>query len=85
MAYMLDSDWLKKFLLRSDWLPTDVALFTTDISSHLSIAVYCAENWKLLLAPTFLQFPCVRSKKISTKGGQARTQVGFQFSHFSYH
>ena len=29
MTYMLDSDWLKKFLLRSDWLPTDVALFTT--------------------------------------------------------
>ena len=29
MTYMLDSYWLKKFLLRSDWLPTDVALFTT--------------------------------------------------------
>ena len=31
MTYMLDSDWLKKFLLRSDWLPTEVALYTTDI------------------------------------------------------
>ena len=30
MTYMLDSDWLKKFLLRSDWLPTEVALYTTN-------------------------------------------------------
>ena len=29
MAYMLDSDWLKKFLLRSDWLGPSVALYTT--------------------------------------------------------
>ena len=41
----------------------------------LSIAVYCAENWKLLLAPTLLHFSYVRSKKKSTKGGHARTQV----------
>ena len=54
-----------------------------DISSHLSIAVYCAENWKLLLARTVLHFSWVRSKKISTKGGQARMQESFQFSHFS--
>lgn len=27
-----------------------------DISSHLSVAVYCAENWKLLLARTLLRF-----------------------------
>ena len=56
-----------------------------DISSHLSIAVYCAENWKLSLARTLLHFSCVRSKKISTKGAQARTHVTFQFSHLSYH
>ena len=31
MTYMLDSDWLKKFLLRSDWLPTEVALCTTHV------------------------------------------------------
>ena len=30
MTFMLDSDWLKKFLLRSDWLPTEVALYTTN-------------------------------------------------------
>ena len=30
MTYMLDSDWLKQFLLRSDWLPTEVALYTTN-------------------------------------------------------
>ena len=29
MTYMLDSDWLKNPLLRSDWLPTEVALYTT--------------------------------------------------------
>ena len=29
MTYMLDSDWLKKFLLRSDWLGPIVALYTT--------------------------------------------------------
>ena len=29
MTYMLDSDWLKKNLLRSDWLPTRVACITT--------------------------------------------------------
>ena len=31
MAYMLDSDWLKKFLLRSDWLGPSVALYTTGL------------------------------------------------------
>ena len=31
MTYMLDSDWLKKFLLCSDWLPTEVALITTKV------------------------------------------------------
>ena len=31
MAYMLDSDWLKKFLLRSDWLGPSVALYTTTL------------------------------------------------------
>ena len=31
MAYMLDSDWLKKFLLRSDWLGPSVALYTTTV------------------------------------------------------
>ena len=29
MTHMLDSDWLKNFLLRSDWLPTEVAMYTT--------------------------------------------------------
>ena len=38
-----------------------------DISSYLSIAVYCAENWKLLLARTLLHFSCVRSKKFGQK------------------
>ena len=35
MTYMLDSDWLKKFLLRSDWLPTEVALITTNFIPNL--------------------------------------------------
>ena len=55
-----------------------------DISCHSSIAVCWAENWKLLLAHILLRFYCVAFKKISTKGGQARMQVSFQFSHFSY-
>ena len=29
MTYMLDSDWLKKFLLRSDWSGPIVTLITT--------------------------------------------------------
>ena len=33
MGYMLDSDWLKKILLRSDWLGPSVASFTTEINS----------------------------------------------------
>ena len=37
MTYMLDSDWLKKFLLRSDWLPTEVALITTSIYSWFCV------------------------------------------------
>ena len=48
-----------------------------DISSQISIAVYCAENWKMLLARIH-HFSCVRSK-----GGQARTQVGFQLFDYS--
>ena len=61
-----------------------------DISSHLSIAVYCAENWKLLLARILFRFSCVRSKNNSTKDGQARTQVSFQcnfliFRTISFH
>ena len=55
-----------------------------DICSHISIAVYRAENWKLLLVRILIPFTCRRSKKVSTKGGEARTQVSFQFSHFSY-
>ena len=31
---MRDSDWSKKFLLRSDWLLPVVALLTTPSSSH---------------------------------------------------
>ena len=30
MTYMLDSDWLKNPLLRSDWLGPEVAIYTTD-------------------------------------------------------
>ena len=51
--------------------------------SHLRIAVYCAENWKLLLAG-ILHFSCMCANKILTKGGQAQMQESFQFSHFSY-
>ena len=51
--------------------------------AHLSIAVYCAENWKLLLAGILLHFSCMCANKILTKGGQAQMQVSFQFSHFS--
>ena len=42
MTYMLDSDWLKKNLLRSDWLPTRVACITTRDNrvwnSHFSLS-----------------------------------------------
>ena len=31
---MLDSDWLKKFLLRSDWLGPGIAYMTTSIISE---------------------------------------------------
>ena len=48
MTYMLDSDWLKKFLLRSDWLTTEVALYTTNdvemILKNLSIVAYHQPN-----------------------------------------
>ena len=37
MTHMLDSDWMKKFLLRSDWLPTEVVLCTTGVSTQTSI------------------------------------------------
>ena len=36
MGEMRDSDWLKKFLLRCDWLPIIVAIMTTTrIHSYL--------------------------------------------------
>ena len=57
MTYMLDSDWLKKFLLRSDWLPTRVACITT-IALKKSIFDFHFSLWKLtfdidLLFPKF--------------------------------
>ena len=35
MTYMLDSDWLKKFLLRSDWSIPKGAIYTTALASNL--------------------------------------------------
>ena len=54
-----------------------------DISSQKSIAVYCAENWKMLLARIHL-FLRTFIKKL-TKGDQTRAQVGFQLFDYSSH
>ena len=60
-----------------------------DISSQKSIAVYCAENWTMLLArqysPFFLRTFIKKKKKKLTKGDQARTKVGFQLFDYSSH
>ena len=32
MGEILDSDWLRANLLRSDWLPTNVATITTNVN-----------------------------------------------------
>ena len=47
MTYMLDSDWLKKFLLRSDWLPTEVALCTTNVRKTSMVFKLVIESWGL--------------------------------------
>ena len=44
---MLDSDWLKKILLRSDWLPLSIACLTTRDLVYLFHCMYLA-------APSFL-------------------------------
>ena len=36
MGEMRDSDWSRKILLRSDWLPTSVALYTTGMLVHFN-------------------------------------------------
>ena len=36
MGEMRDSDWSRQNLLRSDWLPPSVALYTTNILSYNS-------------------------------------------------
>ena len=53
-----------------------------DISSHLSIAVYCAENWKLLLARILPRFSCVRSKRIRQKVVKLGRRKAFNFLIF---
>ena len=53
-----------------------------------TIAVYCAENWKLLLARTLLHFPCaMRSKKIRLRwlSSDARKLSLFSFFIISFH
>ena len=47
MTYMLDSDWLKKFLLRSDWSGPIVALITTVDDSDEKLLICCAQ-WTVL-------------------------------------
>ena len=49
MTYMLDSDWLKNFLLRSDWLGPIVALIITTELSFL--------HWLHDLAQRLFWFP----------------------------
>ena len=53
MTHMLDSDWLKKFLLRSDWLGPIVALITTFSLELLteSAVIICL---RFLVLPSFL-------------------------------
>ena len=53
-----------------------------------TIAVYCAENWKLLLARTLLHFCCaMRSKKIRLRwlSSDARKLSVFSFFIISFH
>ena len=53
-----------------------------------TIAVYCAENWKLLLARTLLHFSCARcSKKIRLRwlSSDARKLSVFSFFIISFH
>ena len=46
MTHMLDSDWFQTILLRSDWLPPEVALLTTHIASNLYIKM-TTTGWPL--------------------------------------
>ena len=53
-----------------------------------TIAVYCAENWKLLLARTLFHFSCaMRSKKIRLRwlSSDARKLSVFSFFIISFH
>ena len=56
-----------------------------NFSSQRSIAVYCAENWKMLLSRIhhFFLRTFIKKKKKLTKGDQARTKVGFQLFDYS--
>ena len=47
-----------------------------------TIAVYCAENWKLLLARTLLHFSYVRSKKFRQKVVKFGRRKAFNFLIF---
>ena len=79
---IMDLFWV--FFPKFDFLNSGCSLYAGFYSMcHLSIAVYCAKNWKLLLAG-ILHFSCMCANKILTKGGQAQMQESFQFSHFSY-
>ena len=44
MGYMLDSDWSKKILLRSDWLLPSVAWFTTNVSFNKWLGILAGED-----------------------------------------
>ena len=42
MGEILDSDWSREIFLRSDWLPTIVAMITTHIKIHNPLAFQLA-------------------------------------------
>ena len=77
MTHMLDSDWLKKFLLRSDWLPTEVAMYTTcgmtismqefKFLCHCSKSLFCpTQTLRLKCYTSNLAFCCHQVSVIFT-------------------
>ena len=50
MGSMLDADWLKKFLLRSDWLGPSIAYLTTGVCRQVfKIFVFVFQTFIILI------------------------------------
>ena len=54
MVQILNSDWSRKFLLRSDWLELIGATITTQRHA-LTLRIYPVKGLQVLAAATFLQ------------------------------